>query len=361
MFKIIDRYIMKKYLSTFVFTVAIFCVVIVIFDISEKIDDFNKYGATMTQVFFEYYALGSLPFFINMLTPLFNFIAVIFFTSKMADQTEIVPILSGGMSFNRLLRPYMICAALIFGMTLLSNVYIIPFTNKVKVNFENVYVKPNKVSTTSSSIHMQVDSNTYVYMGSFDTKSKVGYNFSLEKFDGDKMMEKLMAERVTWDSVARKWSLHTYTTREIKGLKEEMLSGEKKDTTLDMRPQDFESYEDVFTTMDQHELNERISKEEVRGTGMMNELLLEKYKRIINPFSAFILTLIGVSLSSKKVRGGIGLSLGLGIGLSCIYIVLERFSSMFSIKGGLDPLISVLIPNVIFLILSFYLLKKAPK
>src|SRR5690606_28863358 len=151
------------------------------------IDDFNKYGATMTQVFFEYYALGSLPFFINMLTPLFNFIAVIFFTSKMADQTEIVPILSGGMSFNRLLRPYMICAALIFGMTLLCNVYILSFTSKVKVNFANVYVRRKKVRTTSSSVNMEVDSSTYVYMGSFDTNVKVGYNCSLEKFDGDKM------------------------------------------------------------------------------------------------------------------------------------------------------------------------------
>ena len=359
--KIVDKYIIQKYLSTFVFTVAIFCVVIVIFDISEKIDDFNKHNASMSQVFMEYYALGSLPFFINMLTPLFNFIAVIFFTSKMADQTEIVPILSGGMSFYRMLRPYMFCAGLIFAMTLISNVYIIPYTNKIKVNFENVYVKPHRVSTTSSSIHMQVDSNTYVYMGSFDTKTKVGYNFTLEKFQEDVMTEKLMAERITWDSVANKWSLHVYSNRLIDGLDEDMVKGEKRDTTLDMRPQDFESYENVFTTMDQDELNDRISKEAVRGTGMMNELLLEKYKRIINPFSAFVLTLIGVSLSSKKVRGGIGLSLGLGIALSCIYIVLERFSSMFSIKGGLDPLISVLIPNVIFLVLSIYLLRKAPK
>ncbi|MGN5954733.1 LptF/LptG family permease [Sphingobacterium lactis] len=359
--KIIDRYIIKKYLSTFVFTVAIFCVVIVIFDISEKIDDFNKYKAPMSKVFLQYYALGSLPFFINMLTPLFNFIAVIFFTSKMADQTEIVPILSGGMSFNRMLRPYLLCSGLICAMTLVSNVYVIPFTNKVKVDFENVYVKPNKVSNTSSSTHMQIDSNTYVYMGSFDTKAKVGYNFSLEKFDGNRMTEKLMAERITWDSTQNKWSIHSYTNRHIYGLKERMDSGEKRDTTLDMAPQDFDVYENVFTTMSQKELESRISKEEIRGTGMMNELLLEKYKRIINPFSAFILTIIGVSLSSKKVRGGIGLSLGLGIALSCIYIVLERFSSMFSIKGGLDPLISVLIPNVIFLFISFYLLKKAPK
>lgn len=359
--KIIDRYIIGKYLTTFVFTVCIFCLVIVIFDFSEKVDDFNKNRASMAQVFTQYYAIGSVPFFINMLTPLLNFIAVIFFTSKMADQTEIVPILNGGMSFYRMLRPYMICAGIICSLVLLSNLYIIPFTNKVKVDFENVYVKPQKVSTTSSSTHMQLDSNTYAYMGTFETKSGVGYNFTIEKFDGDVLTEKLMADRITWDSVNNKWSIHNYTVRHIDGLRERMETGEQRDTTLDMRPKDFEIYENVFSTMSQTDLNERILKEETRGTGMMNELLLEKYKRIINPFSAFVLTLIGVSLSSKKVRGGIGVSLGVGIGLSCIYVVLERFSTMFSVKGGLDPLISVLIPNVLFLVLSLYLMIKAPK
>ena len=359
--KIIDRYIMGKYLTTFVFTVAIFCMVIVIFDFSEKVDDFNKNKASMVEVFTRYYAIGSVPFFINMLTPLLNFVAVVFFTSKMADQTEIVPILNGGMSFYRMLRPYMFCAGLICGMTLLSNLYIIPYTNKVKVDFENVYYKPQRASTTSSSTHMQLDSNTYVYMGTFETKTAVGYNFTLEKFEGDVMTEKLMADRITWDSVDNKWNIHTYTVRHIDGLKETMERGERRDTTLDMRPRDFEVYENVFTTMSQADLEERIHKEEIRGTGMMNELLLEKYKRYINPFSAFILTLIGVSLSSKKVRGGIGASLGAGIGLSCVYVLLERFSTMFSVKGGLDPLISVLIPILIFLVLGIYLMIKAPK
>lgn len=359
--KIIDRYIVGKYLSTFVFTVIIFCLVIVIFDFSEKVDDFNRNNASMGQVFLQYYAIGSIPFFVNMLTPLLNFIAVIFFTSKMADQTEIVPILNGGMSFYRMLRPYMLCAGLVCGVTLLSNIYVIPFTNKVKVDFENVYVKPQRVTTTSTSTHMQIDSNTYVFMGTFETRSAVGYNFTLEKFDGDVMVEKLMADRITWDSVENKWSIHSYTVRHIDGLRERMERGDQRDTTLDMRPKDFEVYENVFTTMTQADLDERIRKEETRGTGMLNELLLEKYKRIINPFSAFILTLIGVSLSSKKVRGGIGVSLGVGIGLSCTYVVLERFSTMFSVKGGLDPLISVLIPNVIFLVLSLYLMYKAPK
>jgi len=358
---IIDRYIIKKYLTTFLFTVGIFVVIIVIFDISEKLDDFLKNKATMTQVILHYYAVGSVPFFLNMLTPLINFIAVIFFTSKMADQTEIVPILSGGMSFNRFLRPYMISAFIIFAFTLVSNLYIIPFTNKEKVNFENVYVHPHKVSSSTSSTHMQIDSNTYVYIDNFDTQRAVGYNFVLEIFDGLELKEKLIADRVAWDSVSGKWRIENYTNRIINGLKEEMQKEERKDTTLDMRPQDFEAYENIFTALTTKELDERIKKEEIRGTGMMSELQLEKYKRWINPFSAFILTLMGVSLSSKKVRGGIGLSLGIGIGLSFTYLVFNQFSTMFALKGGLHPLLAVLIPNVTFLLVGLILLYKAPK
>lgn len=358
---IIDRYIIKKYLSTFVFTVGVFIIVIVVFDVSEKLDDFLKNKAPMSKVFLEYYALGSIPFFLNMLTPLINFIAVIFFTSKMADQTEIVPILSGGMSFNRFLRPYMIAASVIFLFTLVSNIWIIPYTNKIKVNFENVYVKPHKINTTTLSTHMQIDSNTYVYIDNFDTKRNIGYNFSLEKFDGDMLTEKLVAQRISWDSVATKWKMEDYTVRTIDGLRESMTAGTARDTTLDMLPRDFEVYDNVFTAMDTRELNQRITKEETRGTGMMTDLLLEKYKRYIGPFSAYILTLMGVSLSSKKVRGGIGLSLGIGIGLSFGFIVLVQFSTMFSLKGGLPPLIAILIPNILFLVLAFWLKIKAPK
>lgn len=358
---IIDRYIIKKYLTTFLFTVGIFIVVIVVFDVSEKLDDFLKNKASMSQVFLQYYAMGSVPFFLNMLTPLINFIAVIFFTSKMADQTEIVPILSGGMSFNRFLRPFMIAATIVFAFTLVSNLYILPYTNKLKVKFENVYVHPHKVNSSKQSTHMQIDSNTYVYIDNFDTKRAVGYNFVMEKFDGNELTEKLMADRVTWDSISSKWRIENYTNRIINGLNEEMLKGESRDTTLDMKPRDFEVYENIFTAMDTKELEERIRKEEIRGTGMMNDLLLEKYKRWINPFSAFILTLMGVSLSSKKVRGGIGLSLGIGIGLSFAYLVFNQFSTMFALKGGLPPLLAVLIPNITFLILGLILLVKAPK
>lgn len=348
-------------MTTFLFTVAVFIVVIVIFDISEKLDDFLKHKASFADVLLQYYALGSVPFFLNMLTPLINFIAVIFFTSKMADQTEIVPILNGGMSFNRMLRPYMLGAFVIFAFSLISNLYILPYTNQLKVSFENVYVKPQKVTTDRRATHMQIDSNTYVYIDNFDTRTAIGYNFVMEKFNDDELTEKLMADRIAWDSVSNKWRIENYTNRLIAGLKETMESGDSRDTTLDMRPQDFEVYENIFTAMTTSELNSRIFKEETRGTGMMTDLLLEKYKRWVHPFSVFILTLMAVALSSKKVRGGIGLSLGIGIALSFTFLVFNQFSTMFALKGGLSPLIAVLVPSVTFLVLALILLKKAPK
>lgn len=356
---IIDRYIIKKYIGTFLYTMAIFTVVAVIFDVSERLDDFLKYKAPLSKIVFEYYA-GFIPFYLNFLSPLINFIAVIFFTAKMANQTEIVPILSGGMSFNRFLRPYLISATIIFFITLIFNIYIIPRTNKLKVGFENVYVKPVK-NNTKLSTHMQIDQDSYVYVESFDNDRKIGYNFILEIFDEKELKEILIADRITWDSVQVKWQIHNYSVRTIDSLQETMTKGDLKDTTLDMTPRDFEIYDNLYTAMSNNELNTRIEKERTRGTGLMSNLKLEKYKRYIYPFSAFVLTLMGVALSSRKARGGIGLSLGLGIALSFTYILFIQFATMFSLKGGLSPLLATLIPNIIFSIVAVYLLIKAPK
>lgn len=357
--KIIDKYIIKKYLTTFVFTMAIFTVVIVVFDISEKLDDFLKHNAPTEKIIFEYYA-GFVPFYLNMLSPLINFIAVIFFTARMADQTEIVPILSGGMSFNRFLWPYVVAASVIFAVTFVFNMFIIPHTNRLMIGFENVYVKPIE-NRTKTSTHMQLDEKTYVYIDNFDIDRQMGFNFVLETFDGDEMTEKLMADRIVWDSVAFHWKIENYTIRKINGLEEEMIRGVSIDTLLDMRPKDFEIYDNVFMAMGTRELNDRIEKEKVRGTGLMTTMLIEKYKRYVYPFSAFVLTLMGVALSSKKVRGGIGLSLGIGIGLSFIYMVFMQFSTTFSLQGGLHPFIGVIIPNLIFGLLAFVLIRRAPK
>jgi lipopolysaccharide export system permease protein len=359
MIKIIDWYIIKKYLGTFIFTLGIFTVIFVIFDVSEKLDDFLKHGAPLKEIIFSYYA-GFIPYYLNFLSPLINFIAVIFFTAKMADQTEIVPILSGGVSFRRFLWPYFIASTVIFLVTLVFNLFIIPETNELKINFENVYINP-KSDNSKMYTHMQLDKNTYVYIENFDNNQKVGYKFTLEKFDGYELKEKLVADKITWDSVKTKWAIENYSVRTVNGLKESMTSGLRKDTILDMRPKDFQIYDNIYQAMNMRELNERIDKEETRGTGVMVDLQLEKYKRFVYPLSAYILTLMGVSLSSRKVRGGIGLPLGIGIFLSFTYILFIQFSTMFALKGGLPPIIAVFIPNIIFGILGIYLLAKAPK
>jgi lipopolysaccharide export system permease protein len=334
-------------------------VIIVIFDVSEKLDDFLRHDAPLYEIIFSYYA-GFIPFYLNFLSPLINFIAVIFFTAKMADQTEIVPILSSGVSFKRFLWPYFISSTVIFIVTLIFNLFIIPETNELKIDFENIYVDP-KSDNSKMYTHMQIDKNSYVYIENFDNNRKIGYKFVLEKFTGYDLKEKLVADKITWDSLKSKWIIENYTIRKIDGLKESMDMGLKKDTTLDMRPKDFEIYDNIYQAMNMRELNERIDKEETRGTGVMVDLQLEKYKRFVYPFSAYILTLMGVSLSSRKVRGGIGLPLGLGILLSFTYILFIQFANMFALKGGLPPLVAVLVPNIIFGILGIYLLIKAPK
>lgn len=359
--KIIDSFIIGKYLGTFLYTLVLFVVIIVIFDLSEKLDDFLEAKLSIWQVITMYYA-GSIPFYVNMLSPLMNFIAVIFFTAKMANQTEIVPILSGGVSFNRFLRPYFISAFIIFTANLLSNLYVLPYTNQIKNKFENEVVKKDD-PYTKTNIHMKVDSNTYVYIDNFDNRTNIGYRFALDKFKGDQLQKKLMADQIKWDSVKKVWKMTNYTVRDINGMKEKLLNtaGLNKDTILDMRPDDFSVYENVFESMSGKELSEKIRKERVRGSGVMNDLLFEQYKRWFHPLSAFILTLIGVALSSRKVRGGVGLPLGIGILLSFAYIVFNQFAKMFSTKGGLPPLLAVLLPTVFFGILGLYLLKKAPK
>jgi lipopolysaccharide export system permease protein len=359
MIKIIDWYIIKKYLGTFSFTLAIFTVIIVIFDVSEKLDDFLQHQAPISEIIFSYYA-GFIPFYLNFLSPLINFIAVIFFTAKMADQTEIVPILSSGVSFKRFLRPYVISSTIIFLVTFVFNIFIIPETNQLKIDFENTYINP-KSDNSKMFTHMQIDKDSYVYIENFDNNQKVGYKFILEKFSGDNLKEKLVADKITWDSLKTKWKIENYSVRKIDGLKEEMTSGMVKDTILDMRPKDFEIYDNIYQAMNMRELNDRIKKEEIRGTGVMVDLQLEKYKRFVYPLSAYILTLMGVSLSSRKVRGGIGLPLGMGIFLSFAYILFIQFANMFALKGGLPPLMAVFIPNIIFGILGVYLLIKAPK
>lgn len=357
--KVIDRYIIGKYLGTFIFTLAIFSVVMVVFDVSEHLDNFLKKQTTFHDIVFEYYA-GFIPFYLNFLSPLINFLAVILFTAKMANQTEIVPILTSKASFARFLRPYFLTATLLFTVSFFANVFLIPYTNRLKVDFEAAHFSDS--DPTKNEVHMQLDKNTFVFVRSFDPVAKTGFEFILEKFDGDKMIQKIVASNVVYDSVKRIWTMKAYSDRHINGMKETMLwHGSSKDTVLDMRPEDFEIKDNMYSAMPMRVLNKNIEKAKLRGTGELLDMQFEKYHRFVYPLSTYVLTLIGVSISSRKVRGGVGLPLGIGIILCFTYIIVERFALVFSIKGGAPPLISVFAPNLLFGLFGYYLLVKAPK
>jgi lipopolysaccharide export system permease protein len=361
---VIDRYIIKKYLGTFVFTIGIFMVISVVFDISEHLDNFLGDNTSLHDIVFVYY-VGFIPYYMLMLSPLINFLAVIFFTAKMANQTEIVPILTSKASFNRFLRPYALSAGLIFVVSLLANLYLLPYTNKLKVSFESAHFFKND-DPSKSEVHIQLDKNTFVYLQTYDPDIKTGYNFTLQKFDGDQLKEWLTATSITFDSLKNRWTIKSASIRYVNGLKEVFKSNLPPiDTVLDMRPVDFEAHDNmvsnIYGTMSLATLNKGIEKEKTRGTGVIVDMQFEKYRRFVEPLSAFVLTCIGVSISSRKVRGGVGLPLGIGIFICFTYIVVNKFALVFAIKGGFPPLIAVLIPNVIFGILGYILLARAPK
>jgi lipopolysaccharide export system permease protein len=362
--KTIDWYIIKKYLGTFVFTLGLFMAISVVFDVSEHLDNFLSKNAALSDIIFKYYA-GFIPFYMMMLSPLINFLAVIFFTAKMANQTEIVPILTSKASFYRLMRPYIVSASVIFTVSILANIFVIPFTNKLKVDFESAYFFIGD-DPTKSEVHIQLDKNTYVFLQSYDPQVHVGYQFMLEKFDGTDLKMKLTAPSIAFDTLKNRWKIVSPSIRYVDGLKERFVAnGQPIDTVLDMRPIDFEVHDNVnsnvYGGMSLQVLNTLIEKEKVRGTGALIDMQFEKYRRFVEPLSSFVLCIIGVAISSRKVRGGVGLPLGIGIFICFVYIVVNRFALVFAVKGGFEPIFAVLIPNVVFGILGCVLIAKAPK
>ena len=363
--KTIDWYIINKYLGTFIFTLGMFMAISVVFDISEHLDNFLSKNTSLKDIIFKYYA-GFIPFYMMLLSPLINFLSVIFFTAKMANQTEIVPILTSKASFYRFLRPYIVSASVIFLISILANIFVIPFTNKLKVDFETANEFNSGLDPTKSEVHIQLDKNTFVFLQSYDPQVHTGYEFMLEKFDGDQLKMRLTAPSIAFDTVKNKWKIISPSTRWVNGLKEKFVSnGPPIDTVLDMRPIDFEVHDNVnsnvYGGMSLPVLNKLIEKEKIRGTGALTDMQFEKYRRFVEPISSFVLAVIGVAISSRKVRGGVGLPLGIGIFICFVYIVINRFALVFAVKGGFDPLIAVLIPNIFFGIVGWILLVKAPK
>lgn len=359
MLKIIDIYIIRKFLGTFFYAIALLILIVIIFDVSENIDSFIENEAPLSAIVIDYY-LNFIPYFINLFIYLFTFISVIFFTSKLAGNTEIIAILSSGVSFKRLLWPYLLSAILLAILSFYLGNFLIPKTNQVRRVFKNQYME-NLTKDKSKDLHIQISPGTYAYVESYNSTKQQGTRFSMEKFEDQQLVYKLMAERIFLDTVNNKWKLKDYYIRYIDSASHKLIRGDEMDTTFSLKPEDLYRIKEKFEEMDYFELNAEILAEKQKGSQAYKKLEVEKNKRTSGPVAIIILTVIGVSLSSRKVRGGIGMHLGIGIALTFSYILLMQVSTVFSTFGNLSPLIASWIPNMIFTIIAVYLLIKAPK
>jgi len=360
MIKKIDLYIIRKFLGTFIFSILIIIVIVIVFDLAEKLDEFFENKAPFKAIALEYY-LNFIPHFANLFSSLFTFISVIFFTAKLAARTEIIAILSSGISYRRMLLPYFISAAIIALFSYLLGSWIIPPANMIRLDFENTYIR-NPYQNHDRNIHKQVAPGIYIYMDSYNTTNDVAMKFSMEEFSDQGILKsKIIADYVKWDTTQQKWRIQNYYIRNFTEKGERIETGRQLDTTLNISPEDFRQRVNIVETMNDRDLNEFIEKQIIRGESHIEIYLIEKYRRIAYPVSTFILTLMGVAVSSRKIRGGVGAHIGFGILLSFTYILFFQISSQFAIRGNLNPFIAVWIPNILYSFIAVYLYKKAPK
>ncbi|MEG0602279.1 MAG: LptF/LptG family permease [Mucinivorans sp.] len=360
---ILDRYIIKKFLMTYFFAIAMIIVVVVIFDASEKIDDFMSGHAPWSAIIGQYY-VNFIPFFINQFSSLFTFIAVIFFTSKMAYDTEIIAILSSGVSFRRLMYPYFVAAFVITAFSLLLNLLVIPGANARRIDFERKYMQQpgQEASQYDRYIFRQIAPSTFVFIKDFNGESSTAGFLTLETYDGGRVVSSLQASSVKYQKSTGRWSAPQYTLRSYNGDRDTLLrSNTPLDTTINLTPDELGRVTELIQTMDSFRLAKFIKAQKEKGSDMVSVFLVEAYSRYAYPISTFILTLIGVALSSRKVRGGTGLHIGIGITLCFSYIVLMRFTGEFAKSGTLPVWLAIWLPNIIYLIIGVYLYRKAPK
>lgn len=360
--KIIDWYIIKKFFFTFFFCILALTILVVIVDLSEKTDDFAKTGLTTKQIIEQYY-FGFIPRIDAMLFPLFIFISVIFFTSKMANRSEIIAILSTGVTFGRFLRPYVVGGLLFTGFLWWCNQYILPPANEKWANFNAKYIDFNYggyVNTsTISNKYFKLDSISYAGIRYYDTTNKAGSNFFIQRFNKTTLVYNLRALTITWDTATKKWRLNNVVERRINGLHEIVTDTPTLQMNFNFKPRDLQRDEYMKDKMTTPELNQFIKLEKLRGSGDVNSLLLEKNNRNANPVSVFILSIIGGCIASRKIRGGSGFHLAIGVLICVLYILVGRFASVFALKGNFNPIIAAWLPNLAFGILAWYLYRRA--
>ena len=359
--KVLDWYIIRKFIGTYIYSIALIISISIVFDVNENLAKFSQYHAPLKAVVFDYYA-NFVPYFANLFSPLFVFIAVIFFTSKLASNSEIISMLAAGVSFKRLMRPYMISCVLISTLSFFLSAYIIPHGTVIRQNFETMY-KNKKKNTSADNVMLQVDRGVIAYIQHYDNTMKKGYGFSLDKFENKKLVSHMTAMEAQYDTISDSkyhWTLSNWKVRELRGLKEHITSGMKRDTVIQMEPTDLVYSKGQQETFTSPELKEYISKQMDRGSSNVVQYQVEYHKRIASSFASFILTTIGLSLSSRKRKGGMGMYLGIGLALSFGYIMLQTVSSTFAINANTPPIIAAWIPNIIFAIVAYFCYKKAP-
>lgn len=357
--KLLDKYILKKFLTTYVFTVLILVAVILVIDFTEKNDDFIKTNPGIGEIIFDYY-LNLIPFYANMLSPITVFIATVFVTAKLASHTEIVAILSSGVSFRRMLVPYLMGSSLIAVIIFVLLGWVIPNANKESVAFQVKYIK-SPFTYDSRNIHIKIAPETYVYMESYNNIANVGYNFALENIEGTTLKQKLTSNSISWNSDVEKWHIDNYTLRTFNGEDETITKGSSLDTTLNMWPRDFESTYKLEQTMTLTRLNEFINEKRDRGADDIEIYLIEKYERFSYPFAIIILTVIGVIMSARKARGGVGFQIALGFFLAFVFIIFVIASRSLAQVGDIAPQIAAWIPTIIFTGIGFLLYRYVPR
>ncbi len=359
--KILDWYIIKKFIGTYIYSIALIISISIVFDVNENLAKFSQYHAPLKAIVFDYY-MNFVPYFANLFSPLFVFIAVIFFTSKLAGNSEVISILASGVSFKRFMRPYMISALLISALTFYLGAYVIPKGTVVRQNFESMY-KNKKKNTSADNVQLQVGKGVIAYIQHYDNTMKRGYGFCLDKFENKKLVSHLTAAQIQYDTVSDSkyhWRLTDWRIRQTRGLRESIVSGMEKDSTIMMEPTDLVFSKGQQETFTSPQLKEYISKQIGRGSSNVVQYEVEYHKRIATCFASFILTTIGVSLSSRKRKGGMGMYLGIGLALSFGYIMLQTVSATFAIQADTPPMLAAWIPNIIFAVVAYFCYRKAP-
>lgn len=355
-FKILDRYIIGKFLGTYIFAIILILAITVMFDVNEKLDAFLK--APLRETLFDYF-LNFLPYFANQFSPLFTFIAVIFFTSKLADNSEIIAMLASGMSYRRLLVPYLISATVIAVATYLLAAYIIPPANVKRIEFQNTYVK-NKRVDYGANVQLQVQPGEIAYMSRYDNTTRTGYKFSLESFKDKKLVSRLTSQSIRYDSL-NNWQVRDYMIRYFEGNRERIERGSKLDTIIPIEPRDFLIAKNDNEKMTTPDLAQYIDRQKQRGVANIKDFEIEYHRRFAMTAAAFILTVIGMALSSRKVKGGMGVNIGIGLVLSFSYILFMTVTSTFAISGYTSPMVAMWIPNFVYAIIAVILYRRAAR